>query len=96
MLSLDRLSLVCDYENDSERLTLVWLLCRKAFDEAVKQLSGVNDPNVAQMLGVIRQREPLAIVMDYLPHGDLRQFLQERVFDDLADRMHRNGPPSLR
>ena len=71
-------------------------LCRRAFDEAVKQLSRVSDPNIAQMLGIIRQREPLAIVMEYLSHGDLHQFLEQRVFDDTSDRMHRNGPPSLR
>ena len=71
--------------------------CRRAFDDAVKQLSRVSDPNVAQVLGVIRQREPLAIVMEYLPHGNLHQFLQARVFDDgAADRTRRDGPPSLR
>ena len=73
-------------------------ICRRAFDEAVKQLSRICDPNISQMLGVIRQREPIAIVMEYLSHGDLHQFLQQRVFDDrpTSDRTHRNGPPSLR
>jgi len=62
----------------------------------VKRLSRVSDPNVAQMLGIIRQKEPLAIVMECLSHGDLHQFLQQRVFDDGNDRMYRSGPPSLR
>lgn len=77
-------------------IVLTSFVYRRAFDETVKQLSHVSDPNIARMLGVIRQREPLAIVMEYSSHGDLRQFLQQRVFDDASDRMHRNGPPSLR
>jgi len=73
-----------------------WCLCRRAFDEAVKRLSRVGDANISQMLGVIRQRAPLAIVMEYLPHGNLHQFLQQRVFDDGSERTRRDGPPSLR
>jgi len=96
------ISEVIRHLSDSFRRLLVTVfddcscLYRRAFDEAVKQLSRVSDPNIAQMLGVIRQREPLAIIMEYLSHGDLHQFLQQRVFDDASDRMHRNGPPSLR
>jgi len=79
------------------------LVCvfRREFEETVKRLSGVSDANVAAMLGVIRQGEPPAIVMEYLSHGDLRQFLRQRVFDDggslgRTQPHRRNGPPSLR
>jgi hypothetical protein len=69
---------------------------RNEFDRAVKLLARLNDPNIVQLYGVIRQEEPPAsIVVEYLPYGDLRQFLLCRVFDDGSEVRPRDGPPSL-
>ena len=68
---------------------------RKEFEKSAKLMSTVDDANVVGMVGVCRQMEPLCILMEYLPCGDLYQFLLHRVFDDGANQ-NRHGPPALR
>ena len=69
---------------------------RNEFEQTVQFLSTIDDANIARMLGVCRQSEPLCILIEYLSFGDLRQFLRQRVFDDGSDSNKHGGPPTLR
>ena len=39
----------------------------------------LKNANIVGLLGVCCQEEPLYAVLEYMKHGDLRQFLQARV-----------------
>lgn len=56
------------------------MLCfRKDFYRDVRILSALEDPNIARVLGICSQEDPLCVVMEYLDHGDLCQFLKSHV-----------------
>ncbi|KAG8321112.1 DNA damage responsive protein [Homalodisca vitripennis] len=46
------------------------------FQRDVRILSALEDHNLARVLGLCSQEEPLCVIMEYLDHGDLCQFLQ--------------------
>ncbi|XP_072398814.1 discoidin domain-containing receptor 2 isoform X3 [Diabrotica undecimpunctata] len=52
---------------------------RKDFYRDVRILAALEDPNIARVLGVCSQDEPLCVIMEYLDHGDLCQFLRTHV-----------------
>ncbi|CAG9771112.1 unnamed protein product [Ceutorhynchus assimilis] len=52
---------------------------KKDFYRDVKILSALDDDNIARVLGICSQDEPLCVVMEYLEHGDLCQFLKIHV-----------------
>lgn len=45
-------------------------------------MSRLKDPNVVSLLGVCTQEEPFCVVVEYMKHGDLNQFLQSHVASD--------------
>ncbi|XP_054275627.1 discoidin domain-containing receptor 2-like [Macrosteles quadrilineatus] len=49
------------------------------FQRDVRILSALEDPNLARVLGMCSQEEPLCVVMEYMDHGDLCQFLQNHA-----------------
>nr|XP_023020139.1 discoidin domain-containing receptor 2-like [Leptinotarsa decemlineata] len=55
---------------------------RKDFYRDVRILSALEDPNLARVLGICSQEEPLCVVMEYLEHGDLCQFLRTHTTTD--------------
>ncbi|KAJ8953791.1 hypothetical protein NQ317_010766 [Molorchus minor] len=55
---------------------------KKDFYRDVRILAALEDPNIARVLGICSQDEPLCVVMEYLDHGDLCQFLKTHVAAD--------------
>ena len=49
---------------------------RGDFIKEVQLLSGLEDENISRVLGVGTSSLPFFVVMEYLEHGDLTQFLQ--------------------
>lgn len=58
----------------------------------VRILAGLEDQNIARVLGVCSVEQPLCVVMEYSEHGDLNQFLKMHVPIEAA----RNMPPSVK
>ncbi|KAH0810624.1 hypothetical protein GEV33_012167 [Tenebrio molitor] len=52
---------------------------KKDFYRDVRILAALEDPNIARVLGICSQEEPICVVMEYLDHGDLCQFLKTHV-----------------
>lgn len=52
------------------------LFCRLDFHRDIRILAALEDPNIARVLGMCSNEEPLCVVMEYLEHGDLCQFLK--------------------
>ena len=50
---------------------------RNLFDEECKFMSRLNDPNVVRLLCVCKSGPVLFLVMEYMEHGDLNQYLQK-------------------
>ncbi|XP_071444352.1 discoidin domain-containing receptor 2-like [Hetaerina americana] len=49
------------------------------FQREVRILAALEDPNIARVLGACAREEPLCVIMEYLDHGDLNQFLKTHV-----------------
>lgn len=69
-----------------KRLVAVKFLLRNAsekekldFQRDVRILGALEDVNIARVLGVCWREEPFCVVMEYLEHGDLTQFLKTHV-----------------
>ncbi|KAF4518482.1 hypothetical protein B566_EDAN006487 [Ephemera danica] len=52
---------------------------RVEFHREVRILAALEDPNIARVLGMCSREEPLCIVLEYLEHGDMRNFLASHV-----------------
>ncbi|KAL1517288.1 hypothetical protein ABEB36_001070 [Hypothenemus hampei] len=52
---------------------------KRDFFRDVRILSALDDENIARVLGICSKDEPLCVVMEYLEHGDLCQFLKMHV-----------------
>lgn len=50
----------------------------RAFRDELAILQKIRHPNVVQFLGAVTQSSPMMIVMEYLPKGDLREYLTSR------------------
>ncbi|CAN1847292.1 Integrin-linked protein kinase 1 [Linum perenne] len=48
----------------------------KAFRDELDLLQKIRHPNVVQFLGAVTQSSPMMIVTEYLPKGDLREYLK--------------------
>ena len=57
----------------------ILLVCRSDFVNCVSRLAALNDPNVARVLAVCSKDEPLCVLTEYVPAGDLCQFLKDRL-----------------
>ena len=69
---------MADSANDNERADFV---------KEVQLLSGLEDENISRVLGVGTSQVPHFVVMEYLEHGDLTQFLQSHLPEDTAYMM---------
>ncbi|XP_050524252.1 discoidin domain-containing receptor tyrosine kinase B-like [Daktulosphaira vitifoliae] len=58
----------------------------------VRILAGLEDQNIARVLGVCSMEQPLCVVMEYTEHGDLNQFLKMHVPVEAS----RNLPPGIK
>ena len=57
-------------------------------------MTQLRDANIVQVLGVISSA-PVAVVVEYMQHGDLFQFLQKHELDTseaIATSLRRNSP----
>ncbi|XP_008803722.2 integrin-linked protein kinase 1-like [Phoenix dactylifera] len=50
----------------------------RAFRDELALLQQIRHPNVVQFLGAVTQSSPMMIVTEYLPKGDLRDFLKQK------------------
>lgn len=50
----------------------------RAFRDELELLQKIRHPNVVQFLGAVTQSNPMMIVTEYLPKGDLRLFLKRK------------------
>ncbi|KAL6538694.1 hypothetical protein OROGR_012682 [Orobanche gracilis] len=50
----------------------------KAFRDELALLQKVRHPNVVQFLGAVTQNSPMMIVTEYLPKGDLHEYLKRK------------------
>ena len=55
---------------------------RADFIKEVQLLSGLEDENISRVLGIGTMAVPHFVVMEYLEHGDLTQFLQSHLPED--------------
>lgn len=55
---------------------------KKDFRQEARVLARLHDPNIVRLVGVVSRAEPLGLLLEYMAHGDLYQFL----------RRHRCGP----
>ncbi|RZF32590.1 hypothetical protein LSTR_LSTR011037 [Laodelphax striatellus] len=46
------------------------------FERDVRILAAIEDENIVRVLGVCFSEKPLSVLLEYLPHGDLCQFLK--------------------
>ncbi|KAL6542750.1 hypothetical protein OROHE_010270 [Orobanche hederae] len=54
------------------------VFCSKAFRDELALLQKVRHPNVVQFLGAVTQNSPMMIVTEYLPKGDLHEYLKRK------------------
>ncbi|XP_011501305.1 PREDICTED: discoidin domain-containing receptor 2-like [Ceratosolen solmsi marchali] len=57
------------------------------FQRDVRILAALEDRNIARVLGACCREEPYCVVMEYLDHGDLCQFLKSHVTAEDAHSM---------
>ncbi|KAG8041599.1 hypothetical protein G9C98_002892 [Cotesia typhae] len=57
------------------------------FQRDVRILAALEDVNIARVLGVCCREEPYCVVMEYLEHGDLCQFLKTHITVEDAHSM---------
>ena len=55
---------------------------KNEFIKEVQLLSGLEDDNISRVLGIGTTSNPHFVVMEYLEHGDLTQFLQSHLPED--------------
>ena len=67
---------------------------RSDFNKEVRVMTQLRDTNIVQVLGVISSA-PVAVVVEYMQHGDLFQFLQRHELDGgdvIVPSLRRNTP----
>ncbi|XP_037082024.1 discoidin domain-containing receptor 2-like [Pollicipes pollicipes] len=52
---------------------------RADFEREARTLARLQDPNIVRVLGLCTREEPLCVVVEYMEHGDLNQYLQQHV-----------------
>lgn len=65
---------------------------RSDFHKEMRIISRLKDANIVHVLGVCLHDEPLTVIIEYLPHGDLNEFLLRHQLEDGLDE----GLPKLR
>ncbi|RXG53725.1 Discoidin domain-containing receptor 2 [Armadillidium vulgare] len=72
-------------------------MAKEDFKSEVRVLSRLEDPNIVMLLGVVTRHEPMAMLLEYMEHGDLYQFLRRHVSEGIAVRhpmiQNPNGAP---
>ncbi|XP_050722151.1 discoidin domain-containing receptor 2-like isoform X1 [Eriocheir sinensis] len=56
------------------------------FEHEVEILAGLRDPNIVQVVGVCSREEPLCMLVEYMEHGDLNQYLQAHIAETASPR----------
>ncbi|XP_030749295.1 discoidin domain-containing receptor tyrosine kinase B-like [Sitophilus oryzae] len=60
---------------------------KKDFHRDVRILAALDDENIARVLGICSEDEPLCVVMEYMEHGDLCQFLKIHVTSETTSSL---------
>ncbi len=53
---------------------------RSGFYQEVRLLAALDDPHLSRVLAVCTSDEPFCVILEYLEHGDLSQFLKSHRF----------------
>ncbi|KAK8752236.1 hypothetical protein OTU49_012649 [Cherax quadricarinatus] len=56
------------------------------FEREVEILARLRDPNIVQVVGVCSREEPLCMLVEYMQHGDLNQYLQAHIAETASPR----------
>ncbi|ROT86071.1 Discoidin domain-containing receptor 2 [Penaeus vannamei] len=56
------------------------------FEREVEILARLRDPNIVQVVGVCSREEPLCMLVEYMEHGDLNQYLQAHIAETASPR----------
>ena len=62
-------------------------MVKEDFRSETQLLSQLNDPNIVRLLGIVARHEPLAMLLEYMEHGDLYQFLRRHVSEGVSVRL---------
>lgn len=91
----------CTPSSLGKRLVAVKFLTQNAsekekvdFHRDVRILAALEDVSIARVLGVCTGEDPLCVIMEYLEHGDLNQFLKTHVASETT-RTHPVGVKTL-
>ncbi|XP_063598952.1 discoidin domain-containing receptor 2-like [Penaeus indicus] len=57
-------------------------------------LATLSDPNLAGLVGVVSRDDPLVLIIEFLPLGDLNQYLRRHVPDTTTPRLNHMRPIS--
>lgn len=60
---------------------------RLDFQRDIRILAALEDRNISRVLGACCREEPFCVVMEYLEHGDLCQFLKTHITAEDAHSM---------
>ena len=71
----------------TDRTEITLHLRRLDFQRDMRILAALEDRNIARVLGACCREEPFCVVMEYLEHGDLCQFLKTHVTAEDAHSM---------
>lgn len=76
----------CDFLNSQCNIVAVKTLRSGAsestktdFQNEVKVLAKIKDPNIVRVLGACLEDDPIFVVVEYTEFGDLNQYLQEHI-----------------
>lgn len=59
--------------------------CRHEFLRETSRLAGLVDPNLARVVGLCSQDEPVCALLEHSEPGELPRFLAQRVAEDTSD-----------
>ncbi|XP_070000872.1 discoidin domain-containing receptor 2 [Penaeus vannamei] len=75
---------------------------KKDFRQETRVLSRLDDPNIVRLVGVVTRADPLCMLLEYMHHGDLYQFLRRHRGEGTVTPVNftvpgdgDDGPPAL-
>lgn len=67
-----------------------YLMFREDFFREAAALARLSDPHIVQLLGFFMDSDPSYIILEYPNNGNLKEFLQNCVFEGSARHRRKN------